>query len=215
MVRNLGLGRAALACACAVLLVACGSGDDTGGNAARDGGSGGGSSGGSGASSTGSSGGTSSTSGSASGSSGSSGGASTGGSGGSGGAGGAADASASTPSIAITSPTSGSAVANVVGSVPVSFTTTNFTLVSAGDPACVDASDNCGHVHLFVDATACTPPGAPYNNDGQASPIDARLTSCPAVAGLHTVELELHHNDHSPVVVGGSVVSTSVMFTAM
>jgi hypothetical protein len=79
------------------------------------------------------------------------------------------------------------------------------------------SSDNCGHVHVLVDGAACTPMGAPYNNAGQASPIDAKLSSCPMATGAHTVMLELHHNDHSPVQPGGSMttVSASVMFTAM
>jgi hypothetical protein len=66
-----------------------------------------------------------------------------------------------------------------------------------------------------VDGDTCTPAGMPYNNDGTSSPIDAKLASCPMVTGMHKVTLELHHNDHSPVQVGGATVSSSVTFTAM
>jgi hypothetical protein len=80
---------------------------------------------------------------------------------------------------------------------------------------CIDSSDNCGHIHLFVDGSACSPPGQAYDNDGQMSPLDAILTTCMTVGGPHTAVLELHHNDHSPVLVDGAVASGSVMFTAM
>jgi hypothetical protein len=101
------------------------------------------------------------------------------------------------------------------GNVPITFTTSNFALVAPGDAACIDSSDNCGHIHLFVDGSACSPSGQAYNDDGQASPVDAILTTCPQVGGSHTAVLELHHNDHSPVVLSGSIVSGSVTFTAM
>jgi hypothetical protein len=215
MVRHLGLRWASLSL---LVLLSCDSGGNAGGNNARDGGASGGSDGGTSSSATPSSGGGSS--GAAAGgpgaSSSSGNGSSAGSSGpGNGGPSGGADASGSNPAVAISAPASGAAVTTTTGDVPISFTTTNFALVSPGDPTCVDASNNCGHVHLFVDGTACTPPGQPYNNDGQASPISARLTSCAAVAGSHRVQLQLHHNDHSPVAVGGSIVSASVTFTAM
>jgi hypothetical protein len=216
MVRHHGLGGASLSL---LVLLSC----DSGGNSARDGGASGGSDGGTSSSATPSSGAASSsgsTGGSAGGPGASSSGSGSGSSAGSngpanGGPGGGADASSSNPAVAISAPASGAAVTTTTGDVPISFTTTSFALVSPGDSTCLDASNNCGHVHLFVDGTACTPSGQPYNNDGQASPISARLTSCAAVAGSHRVQLQLHHNDHSPVVVGGSIVSASVTFTAM
>jgi hypothetical protein len=81
---------------------------------------------------------------------------------------------------------------------------------------CSNTSNNCGHIHLLVDNAACTPAGAPYNNDGFASPINAILSTCPTVNGMHTVTLELHHNDHSPILdpTGTSTISASVTFTA-
>jgi len=102
-----------------------------------------------------------------------------------------------------------------MGAVPVSFETANFILVPPGDPSCADSSELCGHVHLFVDGSACSPPGQAYNDDGESSPIDAILTSCPSVGGSHTAVLELHHNDHSPVLGPDGVVSASVTFSAI
>jgi hypothetical protein len=115
----------------------------------------------------------------------------------------------------VTYPLAGMSVVTMSGNVPISFTTANFSLATPGDPACLDSSNNCGHIHLFVDGSACSPQGQAYDNDGQASPIDAILTTCMQVAGSHTAVLELHHNDHSPVVLSGSVASGSVTFTAM
>jgi hypothetical protein len=47
------------------------------------------------------------------------------------------------------------------------------------------------------------------------SPVNAILSSCPTVDGMHTVTLELHHNDHSPVLDATStVISAQVSFTA-
>jgi hypothetical protein len=81
-------------------------------------------------------------------------------------------------------------------------------------------SDNCGHIHVLVDGMACTPDAAgspPYDNaDATGSPAQAILNTCPTVTGNHTITLELHHNDHSPVVPPGATmpVSDSVMVTA-
>jgi hypothetical protein len=118
------------------------------------------------------------------------------------------------PSVMISFPLNGITVGSAMGAVSISFETSNFVLVPPGDPSCID-SENCGHVHLLVDGSACSPAGQPYNNDGQSSPIDAMLTYCPSVGGSHTAVVELHHNDHSPVIVDGSVASASVTFTAI
>ncbi len=136
------------------------------------------------------------------------------------------------PTIAITSPASAAAVMVTKGAgtpaeddVPIAFTTTGITLMMPG--SCTDKSDsndNCGHVHLLIDGAACTPSGSPYNNatpasaaaDGaNASPVNAIVSSCPTVNGAHTVTLELHHDDHSPIVGadGMTVISSQVMIT--
>jgi hypothetical protein len=73
-------------------------------------------------------------------------------------------------------------------------------------------------VHLYVDNDTCTPSGAPYNNDGQASPINAIMNNCPntdAINGSHTLRLELHADDHSAITdASGATISNSVTFTA-
>jgi hypothetical protein len=163
-------------------------------------------------------GGTGSSSGSSSGAgddSGSSSGSSSGGSSGS--SSGSGGEAGMEPSISITSPTNGSTVTpmGAMSTVAVAFTTMNFTLA---DPtmsgACDPTSDNCGHVHVLVDGMACTPDGSPYDNAATASPAQAILSTCPMVNGMHKITLELHHNDHSPIQVGGMTIQNSVMVTA-
>jgi hypothetical protein len=100
--------------------------------------------------------------------------------------------------------------------IPVSFTTTNFTLMAPG--GCGSVTNNCGHVHLLIDGAMCTPAGAPYNNDGFASPINAILSNCPASDtgdGSHTVSVELHSDQHAPIVGANMMtIANSVTFTA-
>jgi hypothetical protein len=84
-------------------------------------------------------------------------------------------------------------------------------------PPNLKSTDNCGHIHVLVDGSACTPMGAPYNNAANTSgPVNAILSSCPmaTINGPHTILLELHHDDHTPVQVNGATVSASVMITA-
>jgi hypothetical protein len=102
--------------------------------------------------------------------------------------------------------------------VNIPFTTTNFTIMAPG--ACTNNStdNSCGHVHIYVDGSACTPDGSPYNNgDTTASPAVAILSNCPTIDGSHTVSLELHHGDHSPIVNPATMmtVSASAPFSAM
>jgi hypothetical protein len=97
-----------------------------------------------------------------------------------------------TPTLNITSPQDGSSV-NVPASsmVAVNFTT-NFTLKSPGQ--CAGAS-GCGHVHLLVDSSTCNQQGQSYNALAVSSPVNADLGRCPKVAGMHTIAIELHHDD--------------------
>ena len=120
------------------------------------------------------------------------------------------------PTISISSPTAGVSVAVTKpnDNVSITFAVTNFTLKMPGSCGAEAGTDNCGHVHILVDEAACTPSGSPYNNDAASSPGIAILSSCPMANGTHTATLELHHDDHSPILVGGKVVSASVMFTA-
>jgi hypothetical protein len=121
------------------------------------------------------------------------------------------------PSISITSPTSGSTVTpmGATDAVNVAFTTTNFTFFTPMAAGCSSTSDNCGHVHVLVDGSKCTPSGAVYDNaDTTGSPAQAILSTCPMVDGMHKISLELHHNDHTPIQVGGMTIQDSVMVTA-
>jgi hypothetical protein len=83
-------------------------------------------------------------------------------------------------------------------------------------PANLATTDNCGHIHVYVDDMACTPSGSPYNNDAEMSPAIAILSSCPMANGAHTVTLELHHDNHMPVIDTSTnmTISASVMVTA-
>jgi hypothetical protein len=98
--------------------------------------------------------------------------------------------------------------------IPVTITTTNFTLMAPG--SCGSMTD-CGHVHVLIDGSACTPDGAPYNNDGTTDMFNAIVSSCPMVKGSHTITTELHHDDHSAFLGANMMViedSVTVMVTA-
>jgi hypothetical protein len=121
------------------------------------------------------------------------------------------------PTLSITMPTSGATVTptGAMSTVDVAFTVTNFSFFAPGAAGCDAKSDNCGHIHVLVDGSACTPSGSPYDNaDQTGSPAQAILSTCPKVSGAHTISLELHHTDHSPIQVNGMTVSASVMVTA-
>jgi len=126
----------------------------------------------------------------------------------------ACSSGSSTPTITITSPADGATVAagtDAMKSIPVAFTLTNFTLAAPGPN-----EPGVGHIHVLVDGAACTPAAAPYDNaDVSASPAMAQLSTCPAVAGPHTITLELHNNDHSAVTdSSGNIVAAKVSITA-
>jgi hypothetical protein len=102
-----------------------------------------------------------------------------------------------------------------MSTVDVQFTATNFAFFAPGATGCAATSDNCGHVHVLVDGSACTPSGSPYDNaDTTGSPATAILSTCPMVNGMHKITLELHHTDHMAIQVGGMTVQDSVMVTA-
>jgi hypothetical protein len=123
------------------------------------------------------------------------------------------------PTISITSPTAGMMVAVTppTDTVMVNFTTTNFMFAKPGScPPNVKSTPNCGHIHVLIDGAACTPANSPYNNDDEVgSPASAILSSCPMANGSHTISLELHHDDHSPIVDASMMtIQASVMITA-
>jgi hypothetical protein len=70
-------------------------------------------------------------------------------------------------------------------------------------------------VHLLIDGSACNDPANNiYNNAGAASPIDAGFDYCPMISGSHTLKIELHNDDHSPVKdAGGTTISDSITVT--
>jgi hypothetical protein len=122
------------------------------------------------------------------------------------------------PTITISSPASGAMITVTPpnDTLPLTFATTNFTLAAAGTcPPAMKSTDNCGHIHILVDGSACTPEGGPYNNEAHApGTANAILSSCPMANGAHTVMLELHHDDHSPVKdASGNTIAASVMVT--
>lgn len=113
------------------------------------------------------------------------------------------------PSITIDSPANESVIAPPTGAgfpVPISFTVQNFTLMAPGS---CGTTENCGHVHVLVDADQCNMDGAPYNNAGAASPVEALLGNCTAVLAAHDVKLVLHNDDHS-VHGGGDPIGATV-----
>jgi hypothetical protein len=117
------------------------------------------------------------------------------------------------PCVAIVAPRRGESVAmGTSQAIPIDFVTENFVLRAAGT---CGATQDCGHVHLQVDGAVCNPSGQPFNNSGAKSPLDAKLSTCPAAAGLHTVSVSLHRDDHSPVKNGrGAPVASTVRIGA-
>jgi hypothetical protein len=107
---------------------------------------------------------------------------------------------AATPSITISEPMQNATVTMAAGNtVPITFSVMNFVLKAPG--TCLATDGACGHVHVKVDGNGCNNTAAmkPYNNAGFASPISADLAFCPMATGAHTISLELHNNDHTPV----------------
>jgi hypothetical protein len=116
------------------------------------------------------------------------------------------------PSLAISSPTNNSSV-NLSASkqIAIGFNT-NYAIKMPG--ACVNV-ENCGHVRVLVDNTGCNMPNLPYNNLAYSSPTFADLSRCATPTGMHTITLELRHDDGGPVFsLLGNPVSEKVTITA-
>ncbi|MGH7438891.1 MAG: hypothetical protein ACRENE_24660 [Polyangiaceae bacterium] len=163
-----------------------------------------------------SSGGTSSSSGAGTSSSSGSGSGSSSGSGsGSGGSSSSGGSDAGAPTLTITTAGDASLAVTTAGSmktVNIAFTVTNFTLMAPGTCPGGATNTGCGHIHVLVDGSTCTPSGSPYNNaDTTGSPAVAILSNCPTVNGMHTVTLELHNDAHGALT---PPVSASVMISA-
>ena len=120
--------------------------------------------------------------------------------------------------IAITQPTASASVAlgtDADKSVTITYTLTNFTVKTPG--GCGGPSANCGHVHVLIDGPVCNNGTDAYNNSSYSSTQGTALFGrCPPAsqAGNHTVELQLHDDNHNPVKTNaGQEVKTSVAFT--
>jgi hypothetical protein len=113
------------------------------------------------------------------------------------------------PSITITAPTNGMTIMGT--STDVTWMAANWKGFPPMDPGCPATSNNCGHVHLRIapkaNATAdadfmpCNAMGKPYNNAG-GMPLKADFSLCTGMApadGMYTIEVELRHNDHTPL----------------
>jgi hypothetical protein len=118
--------------------------------------------------------------------------------------------------LTITWPVSGSKVvldADVDKSLPVSFTVQNLAVAPQGQ---CNGTATCAHVEVFVDGDGCSA-GGRDNAEGGSSPVKAKLAKCSPPTGLHTVRLELHYDDYTPVLdalshpVGAEVTVTALM----
>lgn len=100
------------------------------------------------------------------------------------------------PTISISSPANNSTVnLSADKKIPVDFTT-NYTLKAPGTCA---GQDNCGHIFLLVDSSNCNLPSMLYNSLVVSSPAQADLSKCATPTGMHTITMELHHDDGSVV----------------
>ncbi len=117
-------------------------------------------------------------------------------------------------SIHISSPQAGASVAlgtDVDKSVIVAYTLTGFTVMALGSCGSTAA---CGHVHIFIDGTAC---GAPYNNTSYSQTSGtAKFALCASgnQTGSHLLSVELHDDQHNPVNdLSGNQIKDSVSIT--
>lgn len=116
-----------------------------------------------------------------------------------------------TPSVAISSPTNNSSVKlSLTRTVAVNFNT-NYTVKAPGSCA---GADNCGHLYVLVDNSSCNSPTLPYNTLASSSPVEADFSKCQTATGMHTITLELRHDDGTPVLsLTNSPVTAQVTVT--
>lgn len=117
-----------------------------------------------------------------------------------------------TPSVAISSPANNSSVnLSLTRKVAVNFNT-NYTIKA---PGTCEGADNCGHIYVLVDNTSCDSLNMPYNTLASSSPVDADFSKCATATGMHTILLELRHDDGSAVLsLVNSPVTAQVTVTA-
>jgi len=97
-----------------------------------------------------------------------------------------------TPGVNITSPGNNSTVnLSAEKKVAVNFTT-NYVLKAPGTCGTID---NCGHVYVLIDNTNCNANNMVFNTLAVASPTEADFSKCAMATGMHSITLELHHDD--------------------
>ncbi len=117
-------------------------------------------------------------------------------------------ASSGVPTITLTSPADGATVTlgtDVNKSVPVTFTTQNFTLAAVGTPGC---GTGCGHVDILIDGSACDAASQSFNAQASASPANALFGLCGTATGSHKLTLQLHNTDDSLVQNAAAATAT-------
>ncbi len=100
------------------------------------------------------------------------------------------------PTVSITSPSNNSSVL-LSGNKQIAINFESNYVLKA--PGTCEGLANCGHIYLLVDNTSCNQPNMPYNALVVASPAQADLNRCTTATGQHTITLELHHDDGTPV----------------
>lgn len=117
-----------------------------------------------------------------------------------------------TPSVSISSPTNNSSVnLPLTRKVAINFNT-NYTIKAPGTCA---GDDHCGHIYLLIDNSSCNAPSLAYNTLADSSPVDADFSKCATPTGMHTVTLELRHDDGSTVLnLVSNPVTAQVTITA-
>ena len=89
---------------------------------------------------------------------------------------------------------------------------TNYTVRA---PGTCQGTENCGHVYVLVDNSSCNLSNLPYNNLASSSPSFADLSRCVTATGMHTVTVELRHDDGTIVSnLVGTAVTDKVTITA-
>ena len=116
------------------------------------------------------------------------------------------------PSISISSPTNNSSV-NLPSNKQIALGfNTNYTVRA---PGTCQGTENCGHVYVLVDNSSCNLSNLPYNNLASSSPSFADLSRCVTATGMHTVTVELRHDDGTIVSnLVGTAVTDKVTITA-
>jgi hypothetical protein len=114
--------------------------------------------------------------------------------------------------VVISSPTNNSSVnLSLTRKASINFNT-NYTIKAPGSCA---GADNCGHLYLLIDNSSCNGPAMPYNTLASSSPVEADFSKCATATGMHTITLELRHDDGTAVLsLTNTPVTAQVTVTA-